>query len=102
MQVARLASRVQLDIQHLLRDGTTLATPACDWRPAGRAPDRTARVEPCLNHVVHQHRATTQEVTVAFERQVERRFQQRMARADKGRQGLALRRDEGFSKAMRS
>ena len=33
---------------------------------------------------------------MAFERQVERRVQQRMAGADEGRQGLALRRDEGF------
>ena len=33
---------------------------------------------------------------MAFERQVERRVQQRVARTDKGRQGLALRRNEGF------
>ena len=46
--------------------------------------------------LVHQHRATAQEVAVAFERQVERGVQQRVAGADEGRQGLALRRDEGF------
>ena len=33
---------------------------------------------------------------MAFERQVERRVQQRMPGTDKGRQGLALRRNEGF------
>ena len=46
--------------------------------------------------LIHQHRAAAQEIAVAFERQVERGIQQRVAGADEGRQGLARRRDEGF------
>src|SRR5712692_4162029 len=96
VQVARLASRVQLDIQYLLRDGAALATP----RATGVL-ESVLQVEEhtrCRARItlVHQHCATAQEITVTFERQVERGVQQRMAGTDKGRQGLALRRDERF------
>jgi hypothetical protein len=46
--------------------------------------------------LVYQHGAPAQEIAVAFERQVERGVEQRVAGTDEGREGLALRRNEGF------
>src|SRR6266446_6631897 len=98
MQVARLASRVQFDIQHLLRDGAALATPHATGVLQGvlQVEEHTrcrARIA-----LVYQYRATTQKIAMAFECQVEGGIQQRMARADKGRQGLALWCDKRFLK----
>src|SRR5437773_1273113 len=96
MQVARLASGIQFHIQQLLRNGAALATPRATGVLEGML-----QVEQHARHrarvaLVYQYRATTQEVAVAFKRQIKRGIEQRVTRADEGREGLAWRRDEGF------
>ena len=85
---------VHLDVEHAPRDGAALAR-----RQQARVLDGVLEVEEHARAragvaLVHQHRAALQEIAVALEREVERGVEQRVARADEGRERLALRRDQ--------
>jgi hypothetical protein len=89
-----LACFIQLDVEHTSRHGTSLAGPR-----RGRVLDGVLQVEQHAGGVarialVHEHAAAAEQVAVAFQGEVERRVEQRVARADKCGERLALRRDE--------
>ncbi len=52
--------------------------------------------------LVHQHRATFEQVAVTFEREVDDRIEQRMTRADEGGRARPCGATRSFSKAIRS
>ena len=90
VKVASLPRRVHLDVEHLLRDGPPVAVLG-----DARVLDGVLQVKEDarrLAHVplVHQYRPPAEQLTVAFQRQVERGVEQRVAGADEGRRHLAL------------
>ena len=98
-RVVNVAGRpvgVELDVEHPLGDDAALAR-AGEARVLDRVLDveQHARLGPRVA-LVHQHRAALEQVAVAFEREVDDRVEQRMARADEGGQRLAVRRHQGL------
>ena len=94
LEMARVALGVHLDVEHAPRDGAALAR----WQQA-RVLDGVLQGEEHARAragvaLVHQHRAALQQIAMALEREVERGVEQRVARADEGRERLALRRDQ--------
>ena len=98
MHMARCALGIEFDIEHLLGNDTALSR----TRQAGIL-DGVFEIEhhPRLGTViafVHQHGAALQQITVALQGEVDDRVEQRMTRADKGGQRLALRCDQRSSR----
>ena len=94
VEVAGRPVGVELDVEHPLGDDATLAR-AGEARVLDRMLDveQHSRPSPWVA-LVHQHRAALEQVAMAFEREVDDRVEQRMARADEGGQGLAVRRHQ--------
>src|SRR5439155_15304870 len=55
--------------------------------------EENARTRPVIA-LVHEDRTAPQKITVAFQREVEYRIEQRVPRTDEGGEGLARRRDQ--------
>ena len=94
VHMARRAIGVELDIEHALRDDAAFARPG----KAGVL-DRMFEIEEHARPgaevaLVHQHGAALEQVTVALEREVDDRVEQRVARTDEGGEWLTLRSDQ--------
>ena len=94
--------RVQLDVEHALRDGPALAGAGKAGVLDGVFQDRTAHAAGARVAFVDQDRAAAEQITMAFQGQVQRGIEQGMAWAHKSRQRLALGAISSFSNAMRS
>ena len=94
MQVVRHAVVVELDVEHPLGDDAPLA--ATGYAPVLQGvldgEEHAGRL--AVVALVDEDRAPLQQIAVAFERQVDDGVEQRMARADEGRQRLARRCDQ--------
>ena len=96
MEVSGDAGRIHLDVEHPLGDNPAVPRP-------GRAGilDSVLKIEqhPRLGScvaLVDEHCPSTQQIAMAFDDEVERRIQKRMAGANERSQHLALRRDKGL------